>query len=108
MSLAEARIQRFLATKDIVILATLRGDGGPREADVVPPRSGNTDHHQSRRYPEGPQRTAQPARVRGGRGRGRRWNIRGVTVQWRAELLSDDPERRALIERFHEREVSWP
>jgi hypothetical protein len=46
--------------------------------------------------------------VRGGRGRGRRWNIRGVTVQWRAELLSDDPERRALIERFHEREVSWP
>jgi general stress protein 26 len=29
MSLAEARIQRFLATKYIAILATVQGDGGP-------------------------------------------------------------------------------
>ena len=29
--------------------------------------------------------------------------VRGVTVQGRAEFLSDGPERRALIERFHEK-----
>jgi PPOX class probable F420-dependent enzyme len=29
--------------------------------------------------------------------------VRGVTLQGRAEFLSDGPERRALIERFHEK-----
>jgi len=29
--------------------------------------------------------------------------IRGVTVQGRAEFLSDSPERRALVDRFHEK-----
>jgi nitroimidazol reductase NimA-like FMN-containing flavoprotein (pyridoxamine 5'-phosphate oxidase superfamily) len=29
--------------------------------------------------------------------------IRGVTVQGRVEFLSDGPERRALIDRFHEK-----
>jgi nitroimidazol reductase NimA-like FMN-containing flavoprotein (pyridoxamine 5'-phosphate oxidase superfamily) len=29
--------------------------------------------------------------------------IRGVAVQGRAEFLSDGPERRALIDRFHEK-----
>ena len=28
-------------------------------------------------------------------------DVRGVTLQGRAEFLSDGPERRALIERFH-------
>jgi nitroimidazol reductase NimA-like FMN-containing flavoprotein (pyridoxamine 5'-phosphate oxidase superfamily) len=30
-------------------------------------------------------------------------DIRGVTVLGRAEFLGDGPERRALIERFHEK-----
>ena len=29
--------------------------------------------------------------------------VRGVTVQGRGEFLSDGPERRALIDRFHEK-----
>jgi nitroimidazol reductase NimA-like FMN-containing flavoprotein (pyridoxamine 5'-phosphate oxidase superfamily) len=29
--------------------------------------------------------------------------IRGVTVQGRAEFLLDSPERRALVDRFHEK-----
>ena len=30
-------------------------------------------------------------------------DIRGVTVQGRAEFLDDGPERRALVERFHQK-----
>ena len=29
MTLGEARIQRFLATKDVVVLATIQPDGAP-------------------------------------------------------------------------------
>lgn len=101
--LADAPIQRFLATRQVVVLATLGVDGAP---DAVPmwflhdsdalfmlSVAGTTKIRNVRR----------DARVAVVADAGTRADIRGVTVQGRAELLDDSAGRRALVERFHEK-----
>ncbi len=75
-------IQAFLATKEVVVLATVRPDGGPL-AKV--------------------QNLWRDARVCVVAEAGTRGDIRGVIVQGRAEFLPDGAERRALVDRFHAR-----
>jgi len=101
-SLAESAIQRFLATKDVVVLATIQPDGAPLAMPMwfLPDPAALTMLSE-----EGTQKVRnlrRDARVcvvaeavtKGG-------EIQGVTVVGRAEFLADGPERRALVDRFH-------
>jgi PPOX class probable F420-dependent enzyme len=102
MGLDDPRIQGFLATKEVAVLATVQADGAPLAmpmwflhgpsaltmisvADTQKVRNLRRDARVS---------VVAEAVSSGG-------EVRGVTLQGRAEFLSDGPERRALIERFH-------
>jgi nitroimidazol reductase NimA-like FMN-containing flavoprotein (pyridoxamine 5'-phosphate oxidase superfamily) len=95
-------IQGFLATKEIVLLATLKADGAPlampmwflHDASALTMISEAATHkiHNLRRDP----RVCVVAEGGGGG-----TPLHGVTVQGLAEFLADGPERRALVERFH-------
>ncbi|MBI1845963.1 MAG: pyridoxamine 5'-phosphate oxidase family protein [Candidatus Rokubacteria bacterium] len=101
MRLADPQIQAFLATKDVVVLATVRPDGGPlampmwfvHDAEAVTMLSVNglAKIANMQRDP----RVCVVAEA------GTRGDVRGVTVVGRAAFLADSPERRALVERFH-------
>ena len=104
MGLDEARVQSFLATKDVVVLATVQATGAPlampmwflhEPAALTMISVGDTQKVRNIRR-DG--RVCVVAEAVGAGGA-----IRGVTVQGRAELLADGPERRALIGRFHEK-----
>jgi PPOX class probable F420-dependent enzyme len=104
MTLDDALIQRFLLTKEIAVLATVQADGAPlampmwflHDATALTMISveGTQKVRNLRREP----RVCVVAEAGGGGE-----DIRGVTVLGRAEFLGDGPERRALIERFHEK-----
>jgi len=104
MDLDDSRIQRFLATKDVAVLATVQADGAPlampmwflhAPASLTMISVGDTQKVRNlRRDP----RVSVVAEVMASGG-----EVRGVTVQGRAEFLQDGPERRALVERFHEK-----
>lgn len=101
--LGDARIQRFLATREVAVLATLGADGAPdaipmwflHDADALFMLS-----------------VADTAKVRHLRRDGRvavvveagtRADIRGVAVRGRALFLEDSATRRALVDRFHDK-----
>ena len=99
MTLADAAIQRFLATKEVVVLATLQADGAPLAmpmwflhdpgAITMISVDGLQKVKNLRRDP----RVCVAAESADAHG------IRGVTIQGRAAFLADTPERRALVER---------
>jgi PPOX class probable F420-dependent enzyme len=99
MTLDDARVQRFLAAKDVVVLATLQAGGAPLAMPMWflhDPTSltmlsveGTQKVRNLRRDP----RVCVVAEASD--------PIRGVSVQGRAAFLPDGPERRALVERFH-------
>jgi PPOX class probable F420-dependent enzyme len=104
MRLDDTAIQKFLGTKEVALLATVGTDGAPlampmwflHDAATVTMISveGTQKVRNLRRDP----RVCVVAEAGGGGG-----DIRGVTLLGRAEFLGDDAERRALIERFHEK-----
>ena len=101
MTLEEPAVQKFLATKEVVLLATVQADGAPlampmwflhdRLALTMISVDGLTKVRNLRRDP----RVSVVAES------GTRGDIRGVSVQGRAEFLQDSPDRRQLIELFH-------
>ena len=102
MTLGEARIQRFLASKDVAILATVQADGAPLAMPMwfLHDAAGLTmisveGTHKVRNL----RRDARVCVVaEAGSGGG---DERGVTVLGNAEFLPDTADRRALVERFH-------
>jgi PPOX class probable F420-dependent enzyme len=102
MGLDEAQIQRFLATKDVVVLATVQADGAPLALpmwflhDPAALTMISVDATQKVRNLRRDPRVCVVAEAVGGGG-----DVCGVTVQGRAEFLSDTSQRRALVERFH-------
>ena len=102
--LEDARIQSFLDTKEIVLLAMLKADGAPLampmwflhdpSALTMISEAGTHKVRNLRRDP----RLCVVAEAGGGGA-----DIRGVTVQGLAEFLTDGPERRALVDRFHQK-----
>ena len=103
MGLDDGRIQKFLATKEVVVLATAQADGSPLAMPMWflhAPESltmiSVADTQKVRNLRRDPRVSVVAEAVVGG-------EVRGVTAQGRAEFLSDGPERRALIERFHEK-----
>lgn len=102
MTLADAAVQRFLATKDIAILATTQADAAPLATpmwflhDPATLTMISVERTQKVRNLRRDPRVcvvAEAADAGGG--------IRGVTVLGHAAFLDDGPERRALAERFH-------
>jgi len=99
--LGDARIQEYLATKEVVVLATVGADGAPlampmwflHDASAITMIS-MADTPKVRNL-RGDPRVAVVAESVGAAG-----DIRGVTVRGRAAFLDDSAERRALVERL--------
>jgi PPOX class probable F420-dependent enzyme len=103
MGLDDTRIQRFLATREVAVLATVQADGAPLAMPMWFLHAPDTltmisvaDTQKVRNLRRDPRVSVVAEAVVGG-------EVRGVTLQGRVEFLSDGPERRALIERFHEK-----
>jgi PPOX class probable F420-dependent enzyme len=103
MGLDDTRIQRFLATREVAVLATVQADGAPLAMPMWFLHTPDTltmisvaDTQKVRNLRRDPRVSVVAEAVVGG-------EVRGVTLQGRVEFLSDGPERRALIERFHEK-----
>jgi PPOX class probable F420-dependent enzyme len=104
-ALADAAVQRFLATRYVVVLATVQADGSPLAmpmwfladpaAVTMLSVAGTQKVRNLRRDP----RVSVVAETSGADG----GDIRGVSLQGRAAFIEDGPERRALVERFHAR-----
>jgi PPOX class probable F420-dependent enzyme len=100
MTLADPRVQQYLATKDIVLLATIRADGSPlitpmwflHEPAALILISVEPSHkvRNLRRDP----------RLHIVAESGTRGDIRGVSIRGRAQFLPDSDERRALATRL--------
>jgi PPOX class probable F420-dependent enzyme len=99
-TLDDAAIQTFLATKEVVLLATVLPDGAPlampmwflhdRTSLAMITLDGSRKVRNLRRDP----RVCVVAES------GTRGDIRGVTVRGRVEFLADSAERRRLVDRF--------
>ena len=100
MTLADSATQTFLATKNVVVLATLQPDGAPLAMamwflhDPTAITMISVDGLQKVKNLRRDPRVSVVAESADDKG------IRGVTIQGRAEFLSDGAERRALTERF--------
>ena len=99
-TLAEPRIQRFLGTKDVIVLATIQRDGSPLAMPMwfLPDAESLVmisvaDTQKVRNLRRDPRVCVVAESVAAG-------GICGVTVQGRAEFLADGPDRRALIARL--------
>ena len=104
MGLDDTSVQGFLATKEVAVLATLQADGAPLampmwflHAPAALTMISVADTQKVRNLRRDP-RVSVVAEAVSGSG-----EIRGVTVQGRAEFLPDGPERRALVDRFHDK-----
>jgi PPOX class probable F420-dependent enzyme len=100
MRLDDPKVQRFLATKEVALLATLQPDGAPLAMpmwflhDPASLTMISVDGLQKVRNLRRDPRVCVVAEASDAAG------IRGVTVQGTAEFLADTPERRALVDRF--------
>ena len=99
MTLDDARVQKFLASKQTVVLATVRADGAPlamamwllhEPAALVMISEANTQKVRNLRRDPRLSVVAEAVDP-----------IRGVALQGRAQFLDDGPERQALVDRFH-------
>jgi PPOX class probable F420-dependent enzyme len=101
MTLDDAKIQAYLATKEVVVLATLNPDGSPLAMpmwflhDATGLTMLSVDGLQKVKNLRRDGRVAVVAES------GTRADIRGVSVRGRVEFLGDTPERARLVERFH-------
>jgi PPOX class probable F420-dependent enzyme len=100
LTLGETKIQSYLATKDVALLATINPDGSPLAMPMwfLPDPDAITmisvDGLAKVRNLKHDPRVCVIAES-GGRG-----DIKGVAVRGRAEFLNDSPLRRRLIERL--------
>jgi len=102
VTLADAAIQRFLATKDVAVLATVQADGAPLAMpmwflhDPAALTMISVEGTQKVRNLRRDARVCVVAEAVAPGG-----EVQGVTAIGKAEFLGDGPERRALIDRFH-------
>jgi PPOX class probable F420-dependent enzyme len=99
-ALDDPAVQRFLARKDVVILATVQADGAPLAMPMWFLPDSRTLCMLSVAGTQKVKNLRRDARVCVVAEEGARGDIRGVTVLGRADFLPDSPERRALVEGF--------
>jgi len=105
MTFDDPSIQRFLATKDVIVLATVGADGAPLAMpmwflhDPAAVTMISVDATQKVRN------LRRDPRVHVVGEAGTRGDVRGVALRGRAEFLADSPERRApatrLLDKYH-------
>jgi PPOX class probable F420-dependent enzyme len=103
MSLAEARIQEFLATREVVVLATVQADGAPLAMAMWflhDPAGLTMISVAETKKVRNLRRDPRVCVIAEGGATG---DVRGVSVHGRAEFLHDGPDRRALAARFVEK-----
>ena len=101
MSFADAAVQRYLDTKEVVVLATLQPDGAPLAMPMWflhDPTSVTMISVDGLQKVKNLRRDPRVCVVAESVGANK--EISGVLVQGRAEFLSDGPERRALVARL--------
>jgi PPOX class probable F420-dependent enzyme len=103
MGLDEAAIQRFLATRDVVVLATVQPDGAPLALPMWFLHDPATLTMISVAGTQKVRNLGRDPRVAVVAEGGSSGAVRGVSLQGRAEFLADGPERRALAERLLEK-----
>lgn len=100
MTFDDPRVQRYLASRDIVVLATINPDGSPLITPMwfLPEPSSLTliSEDATRKV----KNLRRDARLHIVAESGTRGDIQGVAVRGRAEFLPDSPERRALATRL--------
>ena len=102
VTLADPAIQRFLATKDVAVLATVQADGAPLAMPMWflhDPAALTMISVEGTQKVRNLRRDARVCVVAEAVAQG--GEVQGVTVTGRAEFLGDGPERRALVDRFH-------
>ncbi|MGH7318509.1 MAG: pyridoxamine 5'-phosphate oxidase family protein [Candidatus Rokuibacteriota bacterium] len=103
--LADARIQAFLATKEVVVLATVQSDGAPLATPMWFLHAPDALTMISVAQAQKVRNLRRDARVSVVAEAGTRADIRGVVIRGRAELMPDSPERGALteglLEKYH-------
>jgi len=101
-TLADPAIQRFLATRDVAVLATVQADGAPLAMpmwflhDPTALTMISVEGTQKVRNLRRDARVCVVAEAVAPGG-----EVQGVTAIGKAEFLGDGPERRALVDRFH-------
>jgi PPOX class probable F420-dependent enzyme len=101
VSLDEPRVERFLAAREVVVLATVQRDGAPLATPMWFLHDGRSLAMLSVADTQKVRNLRRDARVCVvAEGVTERGAVCGVTVQGGAEFLADGPERRALVERF--------
>lgn len=101
MTLADPRVQQYLATKEVVVLATVQPNGAPLAMpmwflhDATTLTMISVDGLQKVKNLQRDPRVSVVAES------GTRGDICGVAVQGRVEFLPDSAERRRLVDRFH-------
>jgi len=101
-TLADPAIQRFLATRDVAVLATVQADGAPLAMPMWflhDPAALTMISVESTQKVRNLRRDARVCVVAEAVAPG--GEVQGVTAIGKAEFLGDGPERRALIDRFH-------
>ena len=100
-ALDDARIQSFLATKEVAVLATVQADGAPLAMPMWflhDPAALTMISVEGTHKVRNLKRDARVCVVAEAAGPG---DVRGVTLRGRAHFLADGAARRALAERFH-------
>jgi PPOX class probable F420-dependent enzyme len=100
MTLADARIQRFLATRDVVVLATVQADGAPLAMPMWFLHDPTELTMISVARTQKVRNLRRDPRVCVVAEGGSTGAVVGVAVHGHAEFLADGPARRALTERF--------
>ncbi len=101
--LADPWIQEFLATKHVVVLATIQPDGAPLVTPMWFLHGPDALTMISEANTQKVRNLRRDGRVSVVAEAGTRADIRGVLVRGRAELVPDSPERVALAERLLEK-----
>jgi PPOX class probable F420-dependent enzyme len=100
-SLADTRIQRFLAAKEVVVLATVHRDGSPLAMPMWFLPTAEALYMVSVEGLQKVRNLRRDARVcvvaeAGNRGA----DVRGVIIQGRAQFLEDPEQRRPIVEQL--------
>jgi PPOX class probable F420-dependent enzyme len=100
MTFDDPRIQRFLATKEIVVLATVGADGAPLATPMWFLHDASTLTLISAEATQKVRNLRRDPRLFVVAESGTRGDVRGVSVRGRAEFLVEPDERRALATRL--------
>ena len=100
MRFDDPRIQRFLATKEVIVLATVGADGAPLATPMWFLHDDSTLTLISVGATQKVRNLRRDPRLYVVAESGTRGDVRGVAVRGRAEFLADSTERRALAARL--------